>query len=352
MQGRASGSPGHEKALAYIERELTRLGVTPAGESGYSQRVPIMPRRRANAANAAAPDTIWSRNLIAVIEGSDPTLKNEYVAIGAHSDHVGMRPSPVEHDSVRAFNRLAWEATGRDANVRGPTAEQRSAIKVNVDSLRAIRPARLDSINNGADDDGSGSMALLEIAEALATSNVKPKRSVLLVWHTAEELGLVGARWFMDNPTVDRTKIVAQLNIDMIGRGSAADTKGGSDDYLAVLGPKRLSSELDAWVKDVNAKQERPMALDYQFDADGHPQQFYCRSDHYHYARYGVPIAFFFTNIHEDYHQVTDEPQYITYPKYARITRLIHDLAWRIGDAPAGPVVDQPKPDPTGSCRQ
>lgn len=349
MQGRDAGSVGHEKALRYIVNELTRLGITPAGEDGYYQRVPQI---RRNATDTARRDTVWSRNVIAVIPGSDATLRAEYVAIGAHTDHVGIARRVVDHDSIRAFNRQAWERTGRDANVRGPSAEQRASIKVDVAALRAVRPARLDSINNGADDDGSGSMALLEIAEALTTSREKPKRSVLLVWHTAEERGLVGARWYMDHPTVDRSKIVAQVNIDMIGRGSARDVKGGGEDYLTVLGPKRLSSQYDQWVRDVNAKQARPFQLDYQFDADGHPQQFYCRSDHYHYARYGVPIAFFFTNIHEDYHQVTDEPQYIEYPKYTRVTQYLHDLSVFVANQSQAPVLDKPKPDPTGTCRQ
>lgn len=343
MQGRAAGSEGHEKALTYIVRELTRLGITPKGEDGYYQRVPI-PRRTTS-------DTLWSRNVIAVIEGSDPTLRAEYVAVGAHSDHVGFARSATDHDSTRAFNQLAWRAAGKDANAR-ITPAIRSAVTVNMDSLRKLRPARLDSINNGADDDGSGSMALLEIAEAYASSAVKPRRSILLVWHTAEELGLNGSEWFMDNPTVDRDQIVAQINIDMIGRGTAEDVKDGGDDYLTVLGPKRLSSQYDQWVRDVNAQQARPFTLDYQFDADGHPQQFYCRSDHYHYARYGVPIAFFFTNIHEDYHQITDEPQYIAYPKYTRVTQYLFDLTTFVANQPQRPTVDQPKQDPAGRCRQ
>ncbi len=343
MQGRGAGSVGHEKGLAYITSELSRLGITPKGEDGYFQRVPIV---RGNSG-----DTLWSRNVIAVIEGSDPVLRAEYVALGAHSDHVGMARRAVDHDSTRAFNQAAWDAAGRDANAR-ITPAMRAAVVVNVDSLRALRPARLDSINNGADDDGSGAMALLEIAEAFATSDSKPRRSILLVWHTAEELGLNGSEWFNDHPTVNREQIVAQINIDMIGRGTASDVKEGGDDYLTVLGPKRLSSQYDQWVRDVNAKQARPFALDYQFDADGHPQQFYCRSDHYHYARYGIPIAFFFTSIHEDYHQITDEPQYIAYPKYTRVTQYLFDLTTFVAQQTARPVVDQPKPDPSGRCRQ
>ena len=345
MEGRAAGTPGHERGLRYITGELTRLGITPRGDSGYYQRVPIV-------RFGGSADTMWSHNVVAIIEGSDPTLRAQYVALGAHSDHVGITRRTVEHDSVRAFNRAIWEAQGRDANARGVTPAQRSAIRIALDSLRALRAPRRDSINNGADDDGSGSMALLEIAEAFATARVKPKRSLLLVWHTGEEVGLNGSEWFMDHPTVPREAIVAQINLDMIGRGTAADVAGGGEDYLTVLGPRRLSSEYDTWVRAVNAKQPRPFALDYQFDADGHPQQFYCRSDHYHYARYGVPIAFFFTSIHEDYHQVTDEPQYIAYPKYTRVTQFLRDLAAYVADQPSRPTVDRPLPDPTGRCRQ
>ena len=345
MEGRAAGTAGHERGLRYIAGELARLGISARGDSGYYQRVPIV-------RYGGSRDTVWSYNLVAVIEGSDPVLRDEYVALGAHSDHVGVSRRVVDHDSVRAFNRAIWEAQGRDASARGVTPAQRSAIRVALDSLRALRAPRRDSINNGADDDGSGSMALLEIAEAFATARVTPKRSLLLVWHTGEEIGLNGSEWFMDHPTVSRDAIVAQINLDMIGRGTAEDVAGGGDDYLTVLGPRRLSSEYDAWVRAVNARQPRPFALDYQFDADGHPQQFYCRSDHYHYARYGVPIAFFFTSIHEDYHQVTDEPQYIAYPKYTRVTQFLRDLAAYVADQPARPVVDQPRPDPAGRCRQ
>jgi hypothetical protein len=345
MEGRAAGTAGHERGLRYIAGELARLGITPRGDSGYHQRVPIV-------RYGGSRDTMWSYNLVAVIEGSDPVLRAEYVALGAHSDHVGLSRRVVDHDSVRAFNRAIWEAQGRDASAPGVTPAQRSVIRVALDSVRALRAPRRDSINNGADDDGSGSMALLEIAEAFATARDRPKRSLLMVWHTGEEIGLNGSEWFMDHPTVPRDAIVAQVNLDMIGRGTAADVAGGGDDYLTVLGPRRLSSEYDAWVRAVNARQPRPFALDYQFDADGHPQQFYCRSDHYHYARHGVPIAFFFTSIHEDYHQVTDEPQYIAYPKYTRVTQFLRDVAAFVADQPARPVVDRPLPDPNGRCRQ
>ncbi|MFL5574796.1 MAG: M20/M25/M40 family metallo-hydrolase [Gemmatimonadaceae bacterium] len=293
-----------------------------------------------------------ARNVVAVLRGSDPKLAGQYVAIGAHNDHVGFNHAPVDHDSLHAFNAKAWEAAGRYAGLPPLTPAQRSAITVDVAALRKTAPARPDSIANGADDDGSGSVGVLEIAEWMARSKQRPKRSVLFVWHTGEEKGLLGSRYFTDTPTVPRDSIVAQINIDMIGRGSLADTKGGGPDYLGVVGSRRLSTELGDLVESVNRSEKRPLAFDYQLDANGHPENIYCRSDHYSYARYGIPIVFFFTGLHGDYHQVTDEPQYIDYAHMARITGFIGDLTRRVADLDHRPVVDKPKPDPNGVCRQ
>jgi hypothetical protein len=293
-----------------------------------------------------------ARNVVAVLPGSDPKLKGEYVAIGAHNDHVGFNHAPVDHDSLHAFNAKAWEAAGKYAGLPPLTPAQRGAIAVDVAALRKASPPRPDSIANGADDDGSGSVGVLEIAEWMARSQRKPKRSVLFVWHTGEEKGLLGSRYFTDNPTVPRDSIVAQINIDMIGRGSLADTRGGGPDYLGVVGSRRLSTELGDLVESVNKGERRPLAFDYQLDANGHPENIYCRSDHYNYARYGIPIAFFFTGLHGDYHQVTDEPQYIDYDHMARITTFIGDLTRRVADLDHRVVVDKAKPDPNGVCRQ
>lgn len=290
-------------------------------------------------------------NVVAMIPGSDPALKGQFVAIGAHNDHVGFNRRPVDHDSLRAFNRQAWTLAGAYAGLPPLTAEQRSTIRVNVDSLHRARPARLDSISNGADDDGSGSMAVLEIAENIARSPVKPKRSILFVWHTGEEKGLLGSRWVSNHFPVTRDSIVAQINIDMIGRGDSVDVKGGGPTYVGVVGAKRLSSMLGTTVDSLARASRRPIALDYRMDTDGHPENIYCRSDHYNYARWGIPVAFFFTGLHGDYHQVTDEPQYIDYPHYSLLTNYIRDLLVTVGNG-ARPVVDKPKPDPNGQCRQ
>ena len=288
------------------------------------------------------------RNVVAILRGSDPTLRNEYVAIGAHNDHIGFNNNPVDHDSLHAVRSALYAAQMADGKtVQALTAEARDAAlaKINWDEVRKTSTGRKDSVNNGADDDGSGSMAVLEIAEALSMAKEKPKRSVIFVWHTGEEAGLTGSNFFTNNPTVPITSIVAQINIDMIGRGRVDDLPGGGPDYLAVVGSKRLSTDLGNMVASVDAKEKKPLKLDYEFDdstAWSGYNNIYGRSDHYNYARKGIPIAFFFTGLHRDYHQLTDEPQYIDYPHYARITNYIRDLMVTIANNPQRPRVDKP----------
>jgi hypothetical protein len=292
-----------------------------------------------------------ARNVVAILEGSDPKLRNTYVAIGSHSDHDGFNNEPVDHDSLLAFYRVARPGGADDGN-KPATAEDLPKIQAKWDSLRKVRAVRRDSIFNGADDDASGSMGMLEVAEAFAAARVKPKRSILFVWHVAEEQGLVGARYFTDNPTVPRDSIVAQINIDMIGRGGAQDLPGGGPGYLQLIGSKRLSTELGAIVEAEGKKGPVPFKFDYQYDANGHPSQYYCRSDHYMYARYGIPVVFLSTGGHAEYHQVTDEPQYIDYDQLARVTTLVHNIAKNVADLGHRVVVDGPKPDANGQCRQ
>ena len=213
-----------------------------------------------------------------------------------------------------------------------------ASIRVNMDSIRKIHPkVRLDSIRNGADDDGSGSMAVLEIAEAIQAMKVKPKRSILFVWHTGEEAGLVGSAFFTTNPTVPIDSVVAQINIDMIGRGRAEDLPGGGPDYVGVVGSFFDSKDLGETVAAVNKKSAKPLAFDYKFDStitwSGY-NNIYGRSDHFNYARQGVPIAFFFTGLHGDYHQSSDEAEFIDYPHYARITNYLKDVVVEVGNGP------------------
>jgi hypothetical protein len=292
-----------------------------------------------------------SQNVVAILPGTDPAVRGQYVAIGAHSDHDGISREVVDHDSLRAFNRV-MRPKGANEQPGTPTAEQLAQIRATLDSLRSQRPARRDSIFNGADDDASGSVAMLEIAEAYARGDAPPRRSVLFVWHTAEEKGLIGAKWFTDHPTVPRDSIVAQINIDMIGRGTETDLAGGSAQYLQLLGSRRLSTELGDLVEAVNTERTQPFAFDYTYDAPGHPEQYYCRSDHAMYARFGIPVVFFSTGDHQDYHQLTDEPQYINYPKLANVTQFIAGIGRRVANLDHRLVVDQPKPDPNAPCRQ
>lgn len=355
MGGRAAGTPDNLRGTAYIQREVRRLGLEPAGENGtYFQDVPLLARESITFNTKPRP----ARNIVAILRGSDERMRGRYIAIGAHNDHDPVE-EPVDHDSVRAFNIVARPGGAESPEVE-PTPGQWARINAIRDSLRRIRPPRLDSIMNGADDDGSGSMALLEIAEAMVKSNVKPKRSILFVWHTAEELGLLGSAYFTDHPTVPRDSIVAQLNIDMIGRGGATDivrTENGravygSATYVQLIGSHRLSTELGDIIEQVNRAQKTPLTLDYARDADAEPHQYYCRSDHYMYARYGIPITFFFDGGHADYHQVTDEPQYIEYPHYARIVELVYDVAKTLANLDHDIIVDKPKPDPRAPCQQ
>jgi hypothetical protein len=292
-----------------------------------------------------------ARNVVAILPGSDPVLKNEYVAIGAHNDHIGFDHDPVDHDSLRAFNTVVRPG-GADDAPRTPTAEEAARIRTIIDSLRRIHPPRRDSIYNGADDDGSGTVSVLEIAESLVNARVKPKRSILFIWHAGEEEGLWGSEYFTDHPTVPRDSIVTELNIDMIGRGRADDVKGGGPGYVQLIGSRRLSTELGDLVETVAKTEATPFTFDYQYDANGHPQQYYCRSDHYEYARYGIPIVFFSTGGHRDYHQVTDEAQYIDYDQLARVATLVRDVAVRAANLDHRPVVDKRKPDPKGQCVQ
>ena len=207
----------------------------------------------------------WGRNVVAIIPGSDPVLKHEYVAIGAHNDHIGMT-TPVDHDSLKVFNDARNKMLIAN-NMIALTPAQLATIHVNMDSIRKIIPKpRLDSISNGADDDGSGSMGVLEIAEAIQAMNPKPKRSILFVWHTGEEAGLIGSNFYTHNPTLPIDSIVAQINIDMIGRGRAEDVPGGGPDYLGVVGSFFDSKDLGETVQAVNKKRAKPLDLDYRYD--------------------------------------------------------------------------------------
>jgi peptidase M28-like protein len=277
MRGRDTPSPGLEATARYIAGEFRQFGLTPAGDSGsFIQRYPIPGSRsdtRSNGRMRTAP------NVVGILEGSDSLLRREYIVISAHMDHVGI-----------------------GAPVNG------------------------DSIYNGADDDASGTAGVLELAEALSRPGARPKRSVVFLTVSGEEHGLWGSSWFSEHPPVAIAQMVADLNIDMIGRNWK--------DTIVVIGKEH--SDLGATLDRVNrAHPELGMkAID-----DIWPEEnFYFRSDHYNFARKGVPILFFFNGTHPDYHGPKDEPDRIDAEKEARIVRLVYLIAQDIGDAPRRPA--------------
>lgn len=251
----------------------------------------------------SSSESIPTQNVIAVWEGSDPQLKSEYVALGAHYDHVGS----------------------------------------------GCPPNGTDTICNGADDDGSGTTALLAMAEALTKARTRPKRSILFVWHCGEEKGLWGSRYFTEFPTVPLNQIVAQINLDMIGRSKKeGDTNSRNNaltgpDSIYLIGSTMMSTELGELVNAVN-KSFLNLTFDTKYDDPKDPNRFFYRSDHYNYARKGIPIIFFFDGVHEDYHRAGDHADKIDYEKMEKVTRTIYMTAWEIANRPVRLKVDKPLP--------
>jgi hypothetical protein len=237
-----------------------------------------------------------AQNVVAVLEGADPKLKDEYVVFSAHYDH------------------LQTDAKGQ--------------------------------VYNGADDDGSGTVSVLEIAEAFALGP-RQKRSVLVIFHTGEELGLFGSEFNTDyEPVVPLEKLVANFNIDMIGRSRAEGNGDPRDrmltdkDSLYIIGSDKLSSELHRLSEQTNHDTVR-MRFDYTYNPETHPERFYYRSDHYNYAKHGIPVIFYFTGVHRDYHRPTDDVDKIDFAKMERIARMVFATGWRVANLDHRLVVDK-----------
>ena len=258
--------------------------------------------------------TQLTKNIVGVVEGADSQLKNTYVAFGAHYDHVGYAEGEVTTD------------TGlRRAGAPG----------------RVTPGAENDRIWNGADDDGSGTVAIMALAKAFAEGQ-KPKRSLIFVWHAGEERGLWGSRYFADYPSVPMDEIVAQLNIDMIGRNR--DDKASEANTVYLVGSDRISSELHAINQAANNALPKPLTLNYEFNDPTDLEQLYYRSDHYSYAAKGVPIIFFTTGLHPDYHANTDEVSKIEFDKMTRITQMVYETGLRLANLDHAPVHDNKGP--------
>jgi hypothetical protein len=251
--------------------------------------------------------TRLTHNVVGIVEGSDPKLRDTYVLYGAHYDHVGYREGPA--------------GAGRGG---------------------ASAPAAADDrINNGADDDGSGTVALMAIARAFALGP-RPKRSILFVWHAGEEMGLLGSRYHADHPVVPIDKMVAQINMDMVGRNRNDDPKQANT--ILVVGSDRISTELHNINEDANASLPKPLTLDYEMNDPADTESIYTRSDHYSYAVKGIPIIFFFSGLHPDYHQPGDEVSKIIFEKIQRVAQLAYETGRRVGNLDHFPVRDNKGP--------
>ena len=290
FEGRNTGEPGQKKAVAYLQNFYQNTKISSAIQDSYYQEVPASFLNKERKRGAPLKD---SENVAAFIRGSEKP--NEVVVISAHLDHVGIENG---------------------------------------------------KIYNGADDDGSGTVAMLEIAEAFQKAVKEgqgPKRSILFLHVTGEEKGLLGSKYYVENPIFPLENTVANLNIDMIGR--IDPKRSGNRNYIYLIGSDKLSTELHELSEKVNTKYTN-ISLDYTYNEDNDPNRFYYRSDHYNFAKYNVPIIFYFNGIHEDYHKHTDTPDKINYDLLENRSRLIFHTAWEIANRKNKLVVDKPVTPP------
>ena len=239
---------------------------------------------------------IQGENVLAYIEGEDPVLKNEVVVLMGHYDHIGL----------------------------------------------SMPDQSGDMINNGADDNGSGSMALLAIAEALQEAKddgIGLDRSVLILHVSAEEKGLLGSRYYSDHPIIPIEQTVTAFNTDMIGRSDPENIEAGTTDYFYLIGGEIISSELDSLVSVANSETVQ-MRIDRKYNDLTDSNQFYRRSDHWNFGRLNVPFVFFFTGVHEDYHRPSDEVEKIEFDKYSRLVRMIYASTVKVANYQGRPQVD------------
>ena len=284
MEGRETGSEGQKKAGRYLIEQYKFFGVAfPKGANSYYQTVPAAYLKSKYNHKLGDSENIW-----AYIEGSEKP--DEVIVISAHYDHIGIEDGKVF---------------------------------------------------NGADDDGSGTTALLEIAKAFQKAKNEgrgPKRSILILHVTGEEHGLHGSRFYSDNPLFPIAKTITNINIDMIGRRDEFHTN--SNDYVYLIGSDFLSTDLYNACETANKKYVNTL-LDYKFNNKTDPNRFYYRSDHYNFARFGIPSVFLFNGVHEDYHQETDEVSKIEFEALTKRTKLAFAIAWEIANAKDKPKVDK-----------
>ncbi|WP_413997855.1 M28 family metallopeptidase [Flavobacterium sp. W1B] len=284
MEGRETGSAGQKKAGVYLINQYKKNNIPfPKGATSFYQHIPASYLNAKRNKNLQDSENIW-----AFIEGSEKP--NEIVVVSAHYDHVGVNNG---------------------------------------------------EIFNGADDDGSGTVALLEIAEAFEIAKKEghgPKRSILFLHVTGEEHGLHGSRYYSENPLFPLANTITDINIDMIGRRDEANAN--SNNYVYVIGADRLSSDLDNICTEVNKKYTN-LKLDYKYNDPKDPNRFYERSDHYNFAKHGIPSVFLFNGVHADYHKESDTPDKIEYDALTKRTQFAFVTAWELANRENRPVVDK-----------
>lgn len=271
------------KKLAKIEKEISEKGQSLAGS---------IPERMVRVKAERKEDIIMTENVLGFLEGTDK--KDEVIMITAHLDHIGISPD--------------------------------------------------GQINNGADDDGSGTVSILELAEAFAKAKAEghgPRRSIVFMTVTGEEKGLWGSEYYTSNPVIPLANTVCDLNIDMIGRVDNAHKS--NPEYVYLIGSDKLSSELHAISEEANKKSVN-FALDYTFNNPSDPNRFYYRSDHYNFAKNKVPVIFYFTGVHEDYHRPGDDVEKIMFDKQSKIVQLVFHTAWELANRDERIKVDSNKP--------
>ena len=297
LEGRETGKKGQKMAADYIANHFRDIGIPPYKKETYYQKFKVKSGKHICKCEDCDvgfvkqlfgnKKKIKGENVLGYIEGTD--LKDELIIITAHYDHLG------KHDSL---------------------------------------------IFNGADDDGSGTAAALEIAEAFMLAKKAgngPRRSVLIMPVSGEEKGLLGSKYYTDHPIYPLEKTVANLNIDMIGR---LDDWHDTANYIYLIGADRLSQELHDISEQVNEK-HIGLNLDYKFNEEDDPNRYYYRSDHYNFAKNNIPVIFYFNGVHEDYHKVTDTVEKIDFEKTKTITRLIFLTAWELANRDERIVVDK-----------
>lgn len=271
-----------EKKLTQIKNKINKKGASQ--KKAFKSDITVFAKRQS--------DVVPTENVAALLEGTDK--KDEIIVISAHLDHIGISPD--------------------------------------------------GQINNGADDDGSGTVALLEIAEAFSKAKAEgngPRRSILFLNVTGEEMGLLGSEFYSENPLFPINKHVANLNIDMIGRVDEAHKN--NPNYVYLIGSDKLSSELHAISEEAN-KESANLTLDYTFNRADDPNRFYYRSDHYNFAKNGIPVVFYFTGVHEDYHRPGDDVEKILFDRQSKIVKLIFHTAWELANREERIKVDSNKP--------